>query len=155
MCDFLIIRSFWWGPSPLFKVFIEFVTTLPLLFISWFLGHESRVIWALQWGIKATPFTLEGEVPTTRAQILIGVMLTFSFIIQANLFMSYRIIMKVHFLCAWISNFSSTIRKDYVLNYFCDCWKSIEDIWGGLILNYSHPQCIFYVHIKTILPWLQ
>lgn len=66
---------------------------------------------------QATPFTLEDEVPTTRAHpYRCDAYISYYLL---NLFMSYRVIMRGStFLCAWISNFSSTIRKDYVFELF-------------------------------------
>ena len=48
----------------IFKVFIEFVTILLLLYVFCF-GHEACGILALRPGIKPTPPALKGEVLTT------------------------------------------------------------------------------------------
>ena len=50
------------------KVFIEFVTILPLLFVFWLFRQEAYGILAPQPGIKPTPHVLEGEVPTIDCQ---------------------------------------------------------------------------------------
>ena len=47
----------------IFKVFIEFVTILLLLFMFWFFGHKACEILVSQSGIKPTPLALEGESP--------------------------------------------------------------------------------------------
>ena len=48
-----------------FKVFIEFVTVLLLLFMLWLFGHEACGISAPQEGIEPSPPALEGEISTT------------------------------------------------------------------------------------------
>ena len=48
-----------------FKVFIEFVVVLLLLFTFWLFGHEACGISAPQEGIKPSPPALEGEISTT------------------------------------------------------------------------------------------
>ena len=49
----------------IFKLFIEFVTVLLLLFGFGFFGHEACGILAPQPGIELTPPVLKGEVLTT------------------------------------------------------------------------------------------
>ena len=53
----------------IFKVFIEFVIILLLLFMFWFFGHEACGILALQPGIKPTPSALEGKALTTAKEV--------------------------------------------------------------------------------------
>ena len=53
----------------IFKVFIEFVIILLLLFMFWFCGHEACGILALQPGIKPTPSALEGKALTTAKEV--------------------------------------------------------------------------------------
>ena len=48
-----------------FKVFIELVTVLLLLFMFWFFGYEAYGILAPWPGIEPIPSALEGEVLTT------------------------------------------------------------------------------------------
>ena len=48
-----------------FKVFIEFVTILFLLFMLWFFAHEAYGILAPWPGIESSLPTLEGEFLTT------------------------------------------------------------------------------------------
>ena len=48
-----------------FKVFIEFVTVLLLLFMFWLFGHEACGISAPQEGIEPSLPALEGEISTT------------------------------------------------------------------------------------------
>ena len=48
----------------IFKVFIEFVTILPLFYVFWFFGPEECGILALQPGIESAPPELEGKVLT-------------------------------------------------------------------------------------------
>ena len=48
----------------IFKVFIEYVTTMPL-FMFWFFGLESCGISFLRSGIEPAPPALEGQVLTT------------------------------------------------------------------------------------------
>ena len=50
----------------IFKVFIEFITILLLLFMFWFFSQEACGILAPLPGIKPTPPALEGKVLTTR-----------------------------------------------------------------------------------------
>ena len=49
----------------IFKVFIEFVTILPLFFMFGFFGREARGILAPRPGIEPTLAALEGEVLAT------------------------------------------------------------------------------------------
>ena len=44
----------------IFKVSIEFITILPLLFMFWFFGQEACGILASQPGIVPSPSSLEG-----------------------------------------------------------------------------------------------
>ena len=48
-----------------FKVFIEFVTVLLLLFMFWLFSHEACGISAPQEGIEPSLPALEGEISTT------------------------------------------------------------------------------------------
>ena len=50
---------------PILKVFIDFVTILPLFYIFGFFGHKACGILAHWPGIKPTPPALEGEIPAT------------------------------------------------------------------------------------------
>ena len=50
----------------IFKVFIEFITILLLLFMLWFFSQEPCGILAPLPGIKPTPPALEGKALTTR-----------------------------------------------------------------------------------------
>ena len=58
------LNTFIFSSGPVFKVFIEFVTVLLLLFMFWFFGHEAWGISPPQLKIKPTLHALEGEVLT-------------------------------------------------------------------------------------------
>ena len=49
----------------IFKVFIEFITTLLLFFMFWFFGPEARRILVSPTGIEPVSSVLQGEVLTT------------------------------------------------------------------------------------------
>ena len=68
--------------------------------------------------------------------------------------MSYRVLLKVIFCVHGYPILPEQLEKTMFWIILVPVEKSIEDIWGGLILDYPDPQCIFYVYINTTLPWL-
>ena len=60
---FLFSLSLFFLMWTIFKVSIEFVTILLLLFMFWIFGHKACEILVSQSGIKPTPLALEGESP--------------------------------------------------------------------------------------------
>ena len=68
LLGFIFLSFFFFLMWTILKVFIEFVTILPLLFVFWLFGQEAYGILAPQPGIKPTPHALEGEVPTIDCQ---------------------------------------------------------------------------------------
>ena len=56
--------NFFFSDMDHFKVFIEFVTILPLFYV-WLLGPKAWGILTSGQGIQPTPPALEGEGPTT------------------------------------------------------------------------------------------
>ena len=61
----ILLKKFFFDVDRFFKVFIEFVTILLLLYVVWFFGYKACGILAPQPGTEHAPPALEGEVLTT------------------------------------------------------------------------------------------